>query len=212
MKLRIKTPSELEKELLKIVNNISNPVIFFDTGGLIDLVESFRQDSIKTKHKKNYSISILRFIDPYKSKAQLMLLGEVFKEVFGHKNTRINQFTSEFPQEVFSYLYDLSIGTAFILENKFKDLSTKILSVEEVLNSAFEKCLERGSKKYNECFSYADSQILAHVMALSTYKNIPKPVITFSSDKHIDDAVSFIKKYSCWRHSIQNIMTRTYKK
>ncbi len=219
MKLQLKSPQQLEKDLDSYryrKGMESMPIAFLDTGGLFDIIASTRSYEFLHRGRCMENVAYcnaLEFLKSINKECPLILTPLIFEEIIRHDSVKLNNYQSEVPSFVMNYIrklaqdsIDFMIGT-----------NTQILrdDVRYDIHWVAQECCKENSKKYLEGFSLADKDLLTNAAFLSksNIKSKEKinlgPILVLSSDKHLENGVSFLsKEFSEKYPNIKSIKTR----
>lgn len=238
MKLQLKSPQQLEKDLDSYKSRKgmeSIPITLLDTGGLLDIIASTRSYEFLHRGRcvENATYcNALEFLKSIDKKCPLILTPLIFEEIIRHDLVKLNNHQSEVPSFVMNYVRELAQDSIDFMTG----IDTQILrdDVRYDIHWIAQECCKENSKKCLEGFSLADKDILTNaaflskssikepakkqknlwqILSLDSFKSKEKislgPILVLSSDKHLENGVHFIsKEFSEKYPTIKSIQTR----
>jgi len=224
-KARIKSPERLSREINDICRHApsdnSLPLAVFDTGGLIDIVQSTRQYDLTHRGESSDSVwgDASKFLSSFDCVAPIYICPEVLEETTKHYNTLLSGDRREIPKNVLQDVLGFA-GTSLDIMEEIRG-TYRDDDIRYVAHWISKFACSEDSKKQEEGFGDADKAILFSALKLvggflykskantcgksiitPISKSLPseilmgridlKPVIVVSSDKHVISGVNFI--------------------
>ncbi len=195
--MTIKTLSDMIKDIENKFVGRTFPIIFLDTGAIIDICRSANEEQMKQKNKKDFPLNELyadHFLMNLAGKYQTLVSPLTSAEVNRHYHVKLNGNTKEIKETMHPLIDKFSTDykrlNKFVLGNVPDDSDRYKVYWATKLS-----CIENG-KKNLEGFSDVDKEILDNAILFSKYffKEDRKadPVAIFSSDEHIFKGVEML--------------------
>ena len=197
--MTLKTLKEMMKDADRELADGTLPIIFLDTGAIIDICQSAREEQMRQKGKGVIPLNETyadHFLMNFAGRYQTLISPLTYQEINKHYCVKLNGNTKEIKETVCplidKFLKDYERLNEFVSGNFYDDSDR--YNVYWVTKFS---CIEN-EKKNSEGFSFVDREILDNAILFSKYFSkegkTAEPIAIFSSDGHIFKGVEMLKK------------------
>lgn len=197
--MTIKTLKNMMKDADKLLVSGTLPIVFLDTGAIIDISKSAREEEMRQKGKRNMPMQEIyadHFLMNFAGKYQTLVSPLTHSEINKHYCVTFNGNTKEIHEAICPLVDKFLIDYKRLKEFVFRNVPDDTDKYNIYWTTKF--CCVENEKKDLEGFSDVDREILDNAVLFSKYFSKDgkgaSPVAVFSSDEHIFKGVEMLKE------------------